>query len=136
MMRGIMSSPQAAAPMDRARQPRVSARIAVGIKIDEQINMRLARDISMGGLFVELAQRLPVGESVEIFIALPDGAGTLRLEGSVARSASDGVGVYFQGVTPEQRKSLESFLGYLKESGAPPAPPSPPLPSGDAKLPA
>src|SRR4051812_7730135 len=136
MVRFIMRSPQGSAPLENESQRGVSARIAVGIKIDEQINMRLSRDISMSGLFVELDQTLPVGESVEIFIALPDGAETLRLEGSVARSASDGVGVYFQGVTPEQRKSLESFLGYLKESGAPPAPPSPPLPSGDAKLPA
>ena len=121
--------------MEHGRQPRVSTRIAVGLKIDEQINMRLTRDISMSGVFVELDQTLPVGESVELFIALPDGAETLRLEGSVARSATDGVGIYFQGVTPEQRTALESFLAYLKESGAPPAPPSPPLPGGDQKLP-
>jgi len=135
MMWLIMSSPQGAAPMEHGRQPRVSARVAVGLKIDEQINMRLTRDISMSGVFVELDQTLPVGESVEIFIALPDGAETLRLEGSVARSASDGVGVYFQGLNPEQRKALENFLTYLKESGAPPAPPSPPLPGGEEKLP-
>ncbi len=126
MMRAVMSSSQGIAPMEHGRQPRVSARVAVGLKIDEQINMRLTRDISMSGVFVELDQTLPLGDSVELFIALPGGE-TLRLEGSVARSAPDGVGVYFQGLTAEQRTSLESFLSYLKKEGAPPAPPSPPI---------
>ncbi|HVE81540.1 MAG TPA: PilZ domain-containing protein [Myxococcales bacterium] len=114
--------------MEHGRQPRVSARIAVGLKIGEQINMRLTRDISMSGLFVELEQPLPLGESVELYLALPDGGEMMRLEGSVARSAADGVGIYFQGVTQEQRKALESFLQYLQTHGAPPAPPSPPWP--------
>lgn len=130
----VMSSPQGVAPMEHGRQPRVSARVAVGLKIDEQINMRLSRDISMSGVFVELDQTLPLGESVELFIALPGGE-TLRLEGSVARSAPDGVGIYFQGLTPEQRASLEGFLAYLKDQGAPPAPPSPPLPPGSQGVP-
>lgn len=128
--------------MEHGRQPRVAARIAVGLKFGEQINMRLTRDLSMSGVFVELDKGLPVGESVELFIALPDGAtapGTsgemLRLEGSVARSAPDGVGIYFQGMTVEQRASLQNFLAYLQTQGAPPAAPSPPFPTDEAPKP-
>jgi tetratricopeptide (TPR) repeat protein len=123
--------------MEHGRQPRVYARVAIGLKIGDQINMRLTRDISMSGVFVELDQSPPLGESVELFISLPNGGETLHLEGSVARAADDGVGIWFQNPSPEARSALEGFLEYLRQQGAPPSPPhlpgqsSPPPPKGN-----
>jgi tetratricopeptide (TPR) repeat protein len=119
----------------------VSARVKIGLKVGDQDYLCLTRDISMTGVFVE--QLLPVGESVELFIPLPNGAESLHLEGSVMRAAVDGVGIGFQGMNAEARSALEGFLDYLRQQGAPPAvfhlpgesPPPPPKGSPGSDLP-
>ena len=72
-------------------------------------------DISDGGVFVCTAYKIPVGELLQLAIALP-GGGWLKARGEVrwARAASQGtlpgVGIAFAYVSPIDRAMIDRFL--------------------------
>ncbi len=55
----------------------------------------LAKDISVGGMFVQTEQVVPFGAEVVVYISLPGAAKELRLPGVVRWKRPDGMGVQF-----------------------------------------
>jgi uncharacterized protein (TIGR02266 family) len=54
-----------------------------------------ARDISVGGMFIETAQVLPFGTDVTVRVRLPQGKEELALPGLVRWVRTDGMGIQF-----------------------------------------
>lgn len=72
-------------------------------------------DISIGGVFVETAERFSVGEPVEVSFSLPDRRAPLALRGLIAWSGPRGFGVRFDRLSPAQSEAIQSFV---RESSA------------------
>jgi Tfp pilus assembly protein PilZ len=54
-----------------------------------------ARDISLGGIFVETTEKLTPGQKVEISLPFANQDRHIKMNGKVVRVTNDGVGVQF-----------------------------------------
>jgi len=68
------------------------------------------RNISYGGLFIETRNHIPSGESITMTFPAQDSCRNLKLQGQVAWSNSDGIGVIFKLDNQDQRIMLQSLL--------------------------
>lgn len=69
-------------------------------------------DLSLGGCFLPMREKLPVGEVCEIHLTMGEGlkAETLRLTGRIARNADRGVGIEFTGSRQDRIDQLQGLL--------------------------
>lgn len=86
----------------------------------------VARNISAGGIFLELAEPLPLGSVIRVCFPVPDGSGEVVAVGEVKNHyfinyAQDGVSravagmaVRFNGFESESNRVLEDCLGRLR----------------------
>ncbi|HTA90087.1 MAG TPA: PilZ domain-containing protein [Polyangiaceae bacterium] len=91
-----MRATRGAARQDKRIHPRIAVEIAVSC---ERRNgppvLGIARDISIGGTFVESTELLPFGTELVIVACLPNGKTELRLPGVVRWAKPNGFGVQF-----------------------------------------
>jgi hypothetical protein len=66
------------------------------------------RDVSEGGLLVELESELPVGMPVDLYFELPTGV-AIEARAEVTRSATSAIGLRFEALSPEDRKALAAY---------------------------
>ncbi|MCU0538749.1 MAG: PilZ domain-containing protein [Desulfobacterales bacterium] len=67
-------------------------------------------DISIGGVFIETDQRVPVGETVILNFNLPSFSQPFTLPGKVAWSGPQGFGVKFDVVPSPQGRAIKAFV--------------------------
>ena len=86
--------------------------VRMEVKVEDMKSMfhLVSRDVSAGGIYLETAERIPVGTQVELSMAHPISRESLSLSGSVVRSDGDGVGVQFAGISESNRKELLRFV--------------------------
>ena len=107
-------APPSSAPNSR-RAPRHVLELDVGISTESNFWVGITENFSATGVFVATYALQPLGTKVTIAIGLPDGH-PLRLHGVVrwTRAASadgwPGLGVEFEGMTPEEEKRIRKFL--------------------------
>lgn len=91
-----MSSSRAAAHADKRAHPRVAVEIAVSCeRHDGPPILGVARDISVGGAFVESTELLAFGTAIVVVARLPNTKTDMRLPGVVRWAKPDGFGVQF-----------------------------------------
>jgi hypothetical protein len=83
-----------------AQEERVYRRVPLGVEVQIVTGegsplSGLARDISLGGLFVESESRLSFGDEITVLVQLPETKDTLRLSGVVRWTNSAGFGLQF-----------------------------------------
>jgi hypothetical protein len=66
------------------------------------------RDVSLGGLCVELESPLPVGTVVELYFELPTGI-AIEAQAKVARSAERALAMSFEGLGDGHRAALAAY---------------------------
>jgi hypothetical protein len=89
----------------RMREPRQKIGLLVGIGGTASAAAR-TRDISLSGLFLETAERPPIGDLIDVWFVWGDD--TFTGKAHVIRHADDGIGIAF--VEPDN-----AFLGALAE---------------------
>jgi hypothetical protein len=69
-------------------------------------------DLSLGGCFLPMGEKLPVGEACEIHLTLGEGIlqETLKLAGKIARNGENGVGIEFIAAQEGQSNRLKQLL--------------------------
>jgi uncharacterized protein (TIGR02266 family) len=77
----------------------------------------LARDLSLGGLFVECSEAFPFGTKVTIAIRLPGGADESRIPGVVRWNKPGGIGVQFGLLGAKETHLLAEFMRHDKPLG-------------------
>ena len=89
--------PQEAAVIEQRRYARapVNAPATFSIKGIPNPRTGLARDVSIGGMFVETAEPAPFGAAVIVHVVLPGADETLSLPGVVRWVRGGGMGVQF-----------------------------------------
>jgi hypothetical protein len=68
--------------------------------------------LSMNGMFVRCAGRLPMGAPCRVQLTLGDGAVRVEIEGRIATHAPEGMGIAFVGVAPEAFEHLKRLVLY------------------------
>ena len=67
-------------------------------------------DISIGGVFIETNQKLPVGNEMMLKFSLPNHSKPFTLKGKVAWSSPRGFGVKFRDMSSQQGEILKTFV--------------------------
>lgn len=102
---------------DRRKFPRVKCTVSVEIKAEGDTTMwGKASDLSVGGCFVEMA--IPLKQDSKFEISLWLDQTKLRIKGAVASTAPGfGIGVRFEGLSPQDRELLNTFVQKLSTAG-------------------
>jgi uncharacterized protein (TIGR02266 family) len=101
--------------------PRVPANITATVRTGGKAAIKAGRirNISLGGVFVEIPEPLPFGTDVDIEFSLPSGAGVLRCKGFVVWSTKDdpdkadgkqGIGVRLTDIGVQEMRDLAEFI--------------------------
>jgi uncharacterized protein (TIGR02266 family) len=99
--------------LERRRDTRVAAAIAVEIRDGRGFSLHSTRDVSTGGLFFDRAIPHAVGATVELSFALPGDARTIRCRGEVVNvpdARSFGMGIRFLDMGAQDKEALETFV--------------------------
>ena len=97
---------------------RVQLNVGVGFRGDSSFYTGFATDISEGGLFVASHMLQPIGSQLTLTFALPTGSEIsvraivrwLRAANGSSASPPPGMGVQFQGLTPQTRARVGELV--------------------------
>lgn len=67
-------------------------------------------DISIGGVFIETGERVPVGETILLNFTLPTFSHPVALPGKIAWSGPQGFGVKFEVVPPPEGRAIKDYI--------------------------
>ncbi|ABW66693.1 type IV pilus assembly PilZ [Desulfosudis oleivorans Hxd3] len=89
------SKPQAPEATDKRQHPRKPLRLNVSVTRGEVSGTSMARDISLGGLFLETIEEMAPGQVLQLSIPFTNQDRQIKVKGKVVRMTEDGVGVEF-----------------------------------------
>jgi hypothetical protein len=99
---------------------------------EETLIVGITRNLSLGGAFVEIAERLAFGsleplveQTLTLSLELPNSLDDLYCEANVRWVSDTGLGLCFLGLGARQRESLGSLLSRLEPQREALRPPSP-----------
>jgi type IV pilus assembly protein PilZ len=98
--------------LDLRRHARVTAdatTVTVGVEGAAPIS-GVAKDISVGGVFVIVDEPLPFNTSVEVRITLPGQGDALTLPGVVRWTRTDGMGIQFGLLGAKETHAITEFV--------------------------
>lgn len=110
---------KSAAGAENRKSHRIPIQLLVDYRSEGHYLFDFCRDLGSGGVFIQTADPLPHGSSVELTFTIPDSKETLEASGQViwvqdqASSHADsipGMGVQFSDFDTKQRKILEDFV--------------------------
>jgi len=94
---------------DKRLHPR--APLATQVEYPEGTMIGFSKDISVGGMFIELTTSIPVGTRLQVLFHLEDGGDALKTEAEVMYSILKlGVGVRFRHLDPAARERIEAYV--------------------------
>jgi Tfp pilus assembly protein PilZ len=67
-------------------------------------------DISIGGVFIETGERVPVGETILLNFTVPTFSHPVALPGKIAWSGPQGFGVKFEVVPPPEGRAINDYI--------------------------
>ena len=100
-----------------AKDRRSHARLSVGVDVDltsgHNFYSAKTRDLSVGGLFIDMPTALPIGTQLTVDLKFLKSHVRIECEVMWALTEGDqpaGIGVRFVDLRPEARKSIEAFM--------------------------
>lgn len=94
---------------NRRKHPRAS--LATQIQCEESMSLAFARDISLGGLFIETDQPMPVGSRITLRFNLEENDPIIVTSAEVTYQVGRmGVGVRFIDVAPDNLKRIGNYV--------------------------
>ncbi|MEW6077364.1 MAG: PilZ domain-containing protein [Thermodesulfobacteriota bacterium] len=79
----------------KRHHPRKNLRLCVTMAHGQKTGEHHARDISLGGIFVETREKLSLGQEVRITLPFSNQNRQIKMNGKVVRVTEEGVGVQF-----------------------------------------
>ena len=84
--------------------------INASYRIEDRTYQSYILDISIGGVFIETNERLPLDREMLLKFTLPNQTQPLSLTGKIAWSGPKGFGVKFDKISPLQMRALRAFI--------------------------
>ncbi len=108
---------------EKRKYHRVEYVFKVDYRTPEALFNEFAENISEGGLFIKTSNPLPVGTEITIEFLLPLLNEPIRVKGRVewhtempgVRKLTPGMGVSFQGLTPEDKEKINRIVRALRQ---------------------
>ena len=108
---------------ERRKHPRVPVRIRIQYRVADQFFTDYIQNLSLGGIFVETTDPLPVHTALKVQFSLPslekpivaDGVVVHRVEISGGKSrAASGMGIRFSQLDEGSKRTLEAYIQKLQ----------------------
>jgi len=109
----------------RRRHPR--AALATQIQCQECMSLAFSRDVSVGGMFIETTDPMPVGSRLNLRFNIDDGPVVVAQAEVTYEVAKLGIGVQFVDLTPEDLKRIEAYVARSETLPGPASPEAAPL---------
>ncbi len=90
--------------------PRVNKPIEMDILIGDKIIQSNAKNLSASGVFIKSRMNPDIGVPAKIVFSLPGQTRPFKLTGTVVRTDSGGIGLYFSEMTTYVREHLDNLL--------------------------
>ena len=90
--------------------PRRPCLINAGCRIQGNSFRSYILDISIGGVFIETNERVPVGESILLNFTLPTFSNPVALPGKIAWSGPQGFGVKFEVIPHSEGRAIKDYV--------------------------
>jgi Tfp pilus assembly protein PilZ len=90
--------------------PRKSCLINANYRIQGSSFRSYILDISIGGVFIETSERVPVGESIVLNFTLPTLSQPFALPGKIAWSGPQGFGVKFESIPKPHGNAIKKYI--------------------------
>lgn len=98
----------------RRAQQRFDVRIPVEVRYQDQILPTFTRNISLGGMFIELVDKLPFGAVVQLTFSLPELSEPLTVDAHVRWvQGVDGIGIQFTSLRAREVWALQKLFSSL-----------------------
>ncbi len=81
--------------IEKRQHERRPVKLTVKLTCGQISGEKSARDISLGGIFVETADEIAPGQELQLAIPFSNNERYIRMKGTVARITDDGIGVQF-----------------------------------------
>ncbi len=104
----------ASVSQNNRRTYRKACSLAVDYSLGGRFFTGLAKDISLEGVFIENHHPDKIGEPVQLTLASPELPKPLKLDGIIARTTADGIGVRFNKHHATQNEMLEVLVDRIK----------------------
>lgn len=95
---------------DPRSYPRVNKPIEMDILIGDKIIQSNAKNLSASGVFIKSRMNPDIGVPAKIVFSLPGQSRPFKLTGTVVRTDSGGIGLYFSEMTTYVREHLDNLL--------------------------
>ncbi len=108
---------------ERRKYPRVPVRIRIQYRVADQFFTDYIQNLSLGGIFVETTEPLPVHTALKVQFSLPameepivaDGVVVHRVEINRGKGkAASGMGIRFSQLDERNKRALEAYLQKLQ----------------------
>jgi hypothetical protein len=94
---------------EKRQHPR--APLATQVEYPEGTMIGFSKDISLGGMFIELTKSIPVGTRLQVLFHLEDASDALKVEAEVLYSILKlGIGVRFLKLGLSERKHIMAYV--------------------------
>jgi uncharacterized protein (TIGR02266 family) len=90
--------------------PRKSCLINANYRVQGNSFRSYILDISIGGVFIETSERVPVGETITLNFTLPSLSQPFTMSGKIAWSGPQGFGVKFEGLPRPQGNAIQKYV--------------------------
>ncbi len=90
--------------------PRKSCLINAHYSIQGNSFLSYILDISIGGVFIETSERVPVGETITLNFTLPSLSQPFTMSGRIAWSGPQGFGVKFERIPNPQGNAIKKYI--------------------------
>ena len=90
--------------------PRKSCLINAKYRIQGSSFRSYILDISIGGVFIETNERVPVGENIILNFTLPSLSQPFSMPGNIAWSGPQGFGVKFEGIPNPEGNAIKKYV--------------------------
>ena len=94
---------------DRRMHVRHAIRMEVEVRDMRSLYRLFSKNMSVGGIYLESDEKLPVGTPVDVFLTHPLTKAKTAVPGKVARTDDNGMGIEFRGLTEKERRAFLRF---------------------------
>jgi hypothetical protein len=101
---------------NRRSSTRHDVDLAGRIKVGEAPESCQVKNLSIGGAFVGLGRKLPMGDRVTLWFRVPNLENEIEAAGTVRWATGEGIGIQFDGLRAKETWALGKYLESLPQS--------------------
>lgn len=99
---------------EKRKSPRTPYEVAIDYSAHDRVFTDHLVDIGPGGAFIQTEEKFATGQKIILTIPLDPIASELRFEGEVVRKNDAGIGVRFEGLSPDRENLIKRFVDRLR----------------------